>query len=210
VIFRHWRDRARLVAELAAARASLATFRQDAAQLTAELEQEKAAHAAAVITSDLTERRSQTEIARLRRDLHISVTARRTEREEVVNARTRVMALRGALDHANARLDRLPTDLGWAAAQADREELRHLVARRDTELEQLRAAFLANATGPVTVLAADPDFVDVAALQARVDAAYAFADELAGYCSPHGVSARYADRLRQRLDQAVTQQKAGA
>lgn len=37
-------------------------------------------------------------------------------------------------------------------------------------------------------------------LSAVVEAAYAFADELGGYCSPHGVSATYAQRLRERLD----------
>lgn len=38
-------------------------------------------------------------------------------------------------------------------------------------------------------------------LLAVVAAAYAFADELAGYCSPHGVSFQYAERLRGLLDQ---------
>lgn len=33
-------------------------------------------------------------------------------------------------------------------------------------------------------------------------AARAFADEMADYCSPHGVAADYAKRLTERLDQA--------
>jgi hypothetical protein len=117
------------------------------------------------------------------------------------------------LAQARARLDRLPTELDWAAAQADRADLRHVLARRDADLEQLRRRFLdavATGRGVVTVLPDEnlpgPDPV----LQAQVAAAYAFADELAGYCSPHGVSARYADRLRQRLDQAAAPQTAGA
>lgn len=40
-------------------------------------------------------------------------------------------------------------------------------------------------------------------LCAAVRAAYTFADEMALYCSPHGVSAMYAERLRERLDQAL-------
>ena len=39
-------------------------------------------------------------------------------------------------------------------------------------------------------------------LRATKTAAYAFADEMGDYCSPHGVAAMYADRLRERLDQA--------
>lgn len=41
------------------------------------------------------------------------------------------------------------------------------------------------------------------AMTAAVKSAYAFADELEGYCSPHGVSAMYAGRLRERLDAAT-------
>lgn len=39
-------------------------------------------------------------------------------------------------------------------------------------------------------------------LRAQVQAARDFADEMRGYCSPHGVAALYADRLTDRLDTA--------
>lgn len=39
-------------------------------------------------------------------------------------------------------------------------------------------------------------------LRAVEQAAYAFAEEMATYCSPHGVAADYAQRLTERLDQA--------
>jgi hypothetical protein len=38
-------------------------------------------------------------------------------------------------------------------------------------------------------------------LRATKAAAYAFAEEMGDYCSPHGVAADYAQRLRDRLDQ---------
>ncbi|MFG3228141.1 hypothetical protein ACGF07_25615 [Kitasatospora sp. NPDC048194] len=38
--------------------------------------------------------------------------------------------------------------------------------------------------------------------EARIAAAYGFADEMATYCSPHGVASLYADRLRAVLDGA--------
>ncbi|MGE7437552.1 hypothetical protein [Kitasatospora sp. NPDC001175] len=39
-------------------------------------------------------------------------------------------------------------------------------------------------------------------LRAQVTAAYAFADEMADYCSRNGIAAVYAKRLRERLDAA--------
>jgi hypothetical protein len=154
----------------------------------------------------------RTDNARLRRDLHVVTNQRLQERAEVVSARTRLLKMGADLAHAHARLERLPTDLDWAAVQADRADLQHVRARRDAELEQLRQRFLdavAAGHGPTVVLSGDLPGSPAAVLQAQVAAAYAFVDELAGYCSPHGVSARYADRLRQLLDQAAAPQTAG-
>ncbi|MCG6499438.1 hypothetical protein [Kitasatospora sp. A2-31] len=43
---------------------------------------------------------------------------------------------------------------------------------------------------------------DCASAEARIAAAHRFADEMATYCSPHGVASLYADRLRAVLDGA--------
>lgn len=46
----------------------------------------------------------------------------------------------------------------------------------------------------------EPDSDELTRLRAVEQAARAFADEMATYCSPHGVAADYAQRLRERLD----------
>jgi hypothetical protein len=43
---------------------------------------------------------------------------------------------------------------------------------------------------------------EVDTLHAQVSAARAYADQMGGYCSPHGISARYADELRAAIDNA--------
>ncbi|MFH8380665.1 hypothetical protein ACH4E7_06945 [Kitasatospora sp. NPDC018058] len=63
---------------------------------------------------------------------------------------------------------------------------------RDTVYSWLRTAQAATATA-----------VDRAEqVEARIAAAYRFADEMATYCSPHGVASLYAERLRAALDEA--------
>ena len=68
-------------------------------------------------------------------------------------------------------------------------------------------AWRATARGGVafgaTAPPADPRDAEVAGLRAQVAAARAFAVEMRGYCSPHGISALYADRLDERLDGAA-------
>lgn len=59
--------------------------------------------------------------------------------------------------------------------------------------------FIAHARADVPALLAE-----VRRLRAVEAAAYAFADEMATYCSPHGVAADYAQRLSDRLDAART------
>lgn len=58
-------------------------------------------------------------------------------------------------------------------------------------------AFLAHARTDVPALLAE-----VNRLRSVEAAAYGFADEMADYCSPHGVAADYAQRLRDRLNTA--------
>ena len=64
------------------------------------------------------------------------------------------------------------------------------------------ATFIAHARTDIEALLDEAD-----RLRAQVDAAYRFADEMGDYCSPYGISARYADTLRQRLDDAVSTRK---
>jgi hypothetical protein len=45
-------------------------------------------------------------------------------------------------------------------------------------------------------------FAEMRRLRAISTAAYGFADEMGDYCSPHGVAADYAQRLRERLNDA--------
>lgn len=48
---------------------------------------------------------------------------------------------------------------------------------------------------------------EIRRLRAVEAAAYAFAEEMGDYCSPHGVAAGYAKRLRERLDDAKGNQR---
>jgi hypothetical protein len=59
------------------------------------------------------------------------------------------------------------------------------------------ARFTAHAREDIPALLAE-----IERLRAVEAAARAFADEMADYCSPHGVAANYAQRLTERLDQA--------
>ena len=59
------------------------------------------------------------------------------------------------------------------------------------------AEFIAGARTAVPELLAE-----VKRLRAVEAAAYGFADEMGDYCSPHGVAADYAQRLRDRLNDA--------
>lgn len=43
---------------------------------------------------------------------------------------------------------------------------------------------------------------ELESLRAEVDAARRYAEEMRGYCSPHGVAGMYADRLVGRMDRA--------
>ena len=43
---------------------------------------------------------------------------------------------------------------------------------------------------------------EIERLRAQVQAAYVYADQMGGYCSPHGVATRYAQELRAVLDNA--------
>lgn len=58
-------------------------------------------------------------------------------------------------------------------------------------------------TGTCTAADADAILDALTTLQRQVNAARAFADEMAGYCSPHGVASLYAQRLTERLDTAA-------
>ncbi|MGW4803058.1 hypothetical protein [Kitasatospora sp. NPDC004272] len=60
-------------------------------------------------------------------------------------------------------------------------------------------------TGTCTTADADTLRTALADLQRQVDAARAFAAEMADYCSPHNVAALYAQRLTERIDAATPQ-----
>ncbi|MCX4750970.1 hypothetical protein OG455_41550 [Kitasatospora sp. NBC_01287] len=62
---------------------------------------------------------------------------------------------------------------------------------------QADAEFVAHAREDMPALLAE-----VRRLRAVEAAARAFADEMGDYCSPHGIAADYAQRLRDRLQQA--------
>lgn len=71
------------------------------------------------------------------------------------------------------------------------------------EVERLRAAYAElGRIFDTTVEVSRSNRRHAATLAAVVDAAYAFADEMADYCSPHAVSSMYAKRLREALDRA--------
>ncbi|RPE27230.1 hypothetical protein [Kitasatospora cineracea] len=64
------------------------------------------------------------------------------------------------------------------------------------------------AAGTSTTADADTLRTTLTALQRQSDAARAFADEMAHYCSPHNLAATYAQRLTERLDAAGNLQPA--
>lgn len=98
--------------------------------------------------------------------------------------------------------------------QHDPEACPGTPAPRDAELEALRDRYAAaiNQASPDTMC--DEDAREVAdallavrdaeldRLRAQVAAARAFAAEMREYCTPHGISAMYADRLDAALDKA--------
>lgn len=91
------------------------------------------------------------------------------------------------LGRAEADRDRLAREL--AATNVLLAAAREGAAQRTVERDSARASHQLQQQ-------------NTARFHAQAQAAYAFADEMGDYCSPHGVAAMYADRLRQRLDQA--------
>jgi hypothetical protein len=89
-----------------------------------------------------------------------------------------------------------PANTGPGAAETAAGQLGACGRHTETHAED-NLTFLAHARQDVPALLAE-----VRRLRAVEAAARGFADEMGDYCSPHGVAADYAQRLRERLDQA--------
>jgi len=84
-----------------------------------------------------------------------------------------------------------------AAQYADRAiENGERANRLEERLRLLTDEKVAYVTGPTTDLLCE----EINRLKAEVDAARAYAEEMRGFCSPHGVATDYADQLVQAMD----------
>lgn len=134
----------------------------------------------------------------------------------VAHAREDVPALLVELDRRTVALETAISQCATALAKRDKHKQRAEIA--NAELEALR--------GGLREIGGDPTQVQNLYAQlssrgrqwreaeaerdqarAQVAAAYAFAAEMAGYCSPHNIAADYARRLRERLDAAGGEQQ---
>lgn len=99
---------------------------------------------------------------------------------------------------ASGRAAELPTiEITWSLAEA-------FTAYRDafdrcSTRDALREIF--EAAGYAVTDRVDA-LTEIERLRAQVAAAYAYAEQMGDYCSPHGMAARYADELRAALNNA--------
>ena len=126
-------------------------------------------------------------------------------------------------DDSVAAAARLTTLVGKRSERAERaaDKQRRRAESAETELRILRSGLRANGADPTQIQnlwaqirlrnrqwRAEKQRAEEA--EAAIERVCAFAEEMRGYCSPHGVATMYADRLLAALDEPTAQTPAEA